>query len=131
MNTDWKYYSLISSVVSCLLIPHLITCSDTHIHNRYNSPGREIAWSHRPLPAQSNIYKRQISMTPAERELRNPNKLKAADLRFSPHGQWDWSHFCLMWLYNMKNWFLKVTISLICLDCNSSHLIKAFLMQAA
>jgi hypothetical protein len=71
-----------------LLLLHLITFSDTFTIGR--TPLDEGSACRRNLYLSThNIYKRQISMTPARAEPRNSSKLTSAVPRLRPLGHWD------------------------------------------
>ena len=79
-------YSLIVDVQGyCCIWSH----SMTHTHTRYDSPGRAIGPSHRPLPDDTQHW-RGRHPCPRGIRTRNPSKGATADPSLRPRGHWVW-----------------------------------------
>jgi hypothetical protein len=63
----------------------------THTDTRWDSSGRVISPSQRPLPAQGNTtYRHKTNIhAPSGDRTRDPRNQAAADLRLRPRGHWD------------------------------------------
>ena len=70
---------------------HILDVSGSHAithHSRYDSSGRGIGPSQRPLP-ENTQQSQESSTSPGRIRTRNPSKRSAADTRLGPLGHWD------------------------------------------
>ena len=80
------FYLLIVSVESyCCALSHSVT----HTHTRWDSSGRGIGPSQRPLPDNTQHLQETDIHAPGGIRTRNPSKRAAADLRLRPLGHRD------------------------------------------
>jgi hypothetical protein len=72
-----------------LLIHEVSTSHTTTHHSRYNSSGRVISSSYRPLPENTQQSQQTHIHTPGGIRTHSLSRRAAEDLRLRPHGHWD------------------------------------------
>jgi len=94
---DWKliyiFYKLLKTQRDAS--PEKISRSHTTTpHSRWDSSGRVLSSSKRPLPENINTHERQTSYAPSGIRTHNLSRRSATDLRLRPRGHWE-----LLWFY--------------------------------
>jgi len=77
-----------------LLIHEVSRSHTTTHHSRYDSSGRVISSSQRPLPDNTQ-NSQQRSIPPGGIRTHNLSRRAAANLRLRPRGYWDRRHICM------------------------------------